>query len=52
VIVVLVHPRADEATKAEKIAEARREHGPQENEPCQVIAVRFGADNDSTSHAP
>ena len=44
VIVVMLDPGEDEATKAEKIAEARRERGLGDNDPCQVIVVLFGAD--------
>lgn len=43
VIVVLLHPGEDDATKAEKIADARRERGLQENDTAQVIVVLFGA---------
>lgn len=43
VIVVLLHPGEDDAIKAEKIAEARRGRGLHENDPAQVIVVRFGA---------
>ena len=44
VIVVVLHPGEDDATKAEKIAEARRERCLDENDQAQVIVVRFGAD--------
>ncbi len=44
-IVVLLHPGEDDAIKAEKIAAARRERGVHENDPAQVIVVRFGADD-------
>ncbi len=43
VIVVLLHPGEGDATKAEKIAEARSERGLHENDAAQVIVVRFGA---------
>lgn len=43
VIVVLLHPGEDDAIKNEKIAEAKRERGLQENDPAKVIVVRFGA---------
>ena len=44
-IVVLLHPGEDDATKAAKIAEAKRERGLADNDPCRVIVVRFGADD-------
>ena len=45
VIVVLLHPGENDAIKAEKIEEARRERGLGDTDPCQVVVVRFGADN-------
>jgi hypothetical protein len=46
VIVVLLHPGEDDATKAEKIAEAKHALGLAENDTRPVIVVRFGAHDD------
>jgi hypothetical protein len=42
VIVVLLDPGEDDAIKAEKIGEAKRERGLGDNDPCQVVVIRYG----------
>jgi hypothetical protein len=52
VIVVLLHPGEDDATKAERIVAAKRDLGLAEDDPRRVIVVRFGVDDRTWPRSP